>query len=79
MDGVARTADFAIKNSLQKVPVLELPDQRCLSQSNAILFFWPMVRHVCHRIPSIALRSLGGNALSSSATFHTSARYVGGA
>ncbi|HEX5057548.1 MAG TPA: glutathione S-transferase family protein [Gammaproteobacteria bacterium] len=35
--GQARTAEFLVKNPNGKVPVLELPDGRCLSESNAIL------------------------------------------
>lgn len=36
--GEARSAELTAKNALQKVPVLQWPDGRCLSESNAILF-----------------------------------------
>ena len=37
--GETNAADFSAKNPNRKVPVLELPDGRCLSESNAILNF----------------------------------------
>jgi glutathione S-transferase len=37
--GQAKTANFSMKNPLQKLPVLEWPDGRILTESNAILFY----------------------------------------
>ena len=37
--GETSTPDFIAKNPNRKIPVLELPDGRCLSESNAILNF----------------------------------------
>jgi glutathione S-transferase len=37
--GETNAPDFSAKNPNRKVPVLELPDGRCLSESNAILNF----------------------------------------
>ncbi len=37
MKGETRTPDFLSKNPVGKIPVLELDDGRCLSESNAIL------------------------------------------
>jgi glutathione S-transferase len=37
LGGHTRTAEFLAKNPNGKIPLLELPDGRCLSESNAIL------------------------------------------
>ena len=39
LGGETSTPDFIAKNPNRKIPVLELPDGRCLSESNAILNF----------------------------------------
>jgi glutathione S-transferase len=39
LGGDAGSAEFTKKNALQKVPVLEWPDGRILTESNAILFY----------------------------------------
>ncbi|WP_299414269.1 glutathione S-transferase family protein [Acaryochloris sp. IP29b_bin.148] len=39
LKGESRTTDFLAKNPNGRVPVLELPDGRCLCESNAILHF----------------------------------------
>lgn len=38
-DGAGRAAEFAAKNPVGAVPVLELEDGRCLPESNAILLY----------------------------------------
>jgi glutathione S-transferase len=51
LKGETRTPAFLAKNSNGKIPVLELDDGRCLSESNAILYYlaqgtalWPAER-----------------------------------
>ena len=39
LGGETSSPDFIAKNPNRKIPVLELPDGRCLSESNAILNF----------------------------------------
>jgi glutathione S-transferase len=39
LSGETRTPDFLAKNPNGKIPLLELPDGRCLAESNAILCF----------------------------------------